>query len=93
MSDEKRIILIQTITLNQNIRASKIAKTLISGGYYVIFLGWSRGSKIIDKEHRGKKGNTNGIKSSRGSQGSPFLKNDYFCDGKEEVRSNLTKVE
>ena len=49
--------LIQTSTLNQNIRAPKIAKTLISGGYYVIFLGWNRGSEIIDKEHWGKKEN------------------------------------
>lgn len=57
MSFEKRTILIQTIPFNQNIRAPKIAKTLISGGYYVIVLGWNRGSKIIDKEHLGKKEN------------------------------------
>jgi glycosyltransferase involved in cell wall biosynthesis len=57
MSFEKRTILIQTIPFNQNIRAPKIAKTLISGGYYVIVLGWNRGSKIIEKEHLGKKEN------------------------------------
>jgi glycosyltransferase involved in cell wall biosynthesis len=52
---KKRTILIQTYTLDQSIRASKIARTLISGGYHVIFLGWGRGSKAIEKEQWGKK--------------------------------------
>ena len=47
MRDEKRTILIQAYTLNQNIRAPKIARTLIRGGYYVIFLGWDRGLKLL----------------------------------------------
>jgi glycosyltransferase involved in cell wall biosynthesis len=55
MSDEKRTILIQAYTLNQSTRASKIARTLISGGYYVTFLGWDRGSKSIEKEQWKKK--------------------------------------
>ena len=55
MRDEKRTILIQTYTLDQSIRASKIARTLISGGYYIIFLGWNRGSKSIEKEQWEKK--------------------------------------
>ena len=55
MSDEKRTILIQTYTLDQSIRASKIVRTLISGGYYVTFLGWNRGSRAIEKEQWGKK--------------------------------------
>ena len=55
MSDEKRTILIQTYTLDQSPRASKIAKTLISEGYYIIFLGWNRGSKAIEKEQWKKK--------------------------------------
>ena len=62
MSDEKRTILIQTYTLNQSIRASKIARTLISGGYYVIFLGWDRGSKAIEKEQWEKKDHIKEIK-------------------------------
>ena len=62
MRDEKRTILIQAYTLNQSTRASKIARTLIRGGYYVIFLGWDRGSKSIEKEQWKKKDSIKEIK-------------------------------
>ena len=42
MSGKKRAIVIQTFTLSQSIRAPKIARTLVDGGYLVTFLGWSR---------------------------------------------------
>ena len=54
--DEKRTILIHAYTLNQSNRASKIARTLIRGGYYVIFLGWDRGLKsLLEKSSRLRK--------------------------------------
>lgn len=55
MRDEKRTILIQTCTLDQNIRGPKISKTLISGGYYVTHLGWNRGSRVAERNIVGKK--------------------------------------
>lgn len=45
MDSVKKIIIIQSIPFNQNIRAPKIAKTLIENGYKVIVIGWNRGSK------------------------------------------------
>lgn len=50
MSIKKRTILIQTCTLGQSIRASKISRILISAGYYVTFLGWDRDLQITEKE-------------------------------------------
>jgi glycosyltransferase involved in cell wall biosynthesis len=50
VNNVKKIIIIQSIPFNQNIRAHKIAKNLIENGYQVGVLGWNRGSKSNRKE-------------------------------------------
>ncbi len=45
----KKIIIIQSIPFNQNIRAPKIAKTLVENGCKVTVIGWNRGSKYEKK--------------------------------------------
>jgi glycosyltransferase involved in cell wall biosynthesis len=62
MVNEVTTFLIQTCTLNQSIRASKIAKTLINRGYNVVFLGWERGIEIKEKKHWNNRKNIHEIK-------------------------------
>lgn len=45
-----KAILIQTCSLADSTRASKVARSLLIGGYYVSFLGWKRKSMDVGKE-------------------------------------------
>jgi len=49
-SNKKKAILIQTCSLTDSIRASKVTRSLLISGYHVSFLGWKRKSLDIGKE-------------------------------------------
>lgn len=60
-SKKKKAILIQTCSLADSTRASKIARSLLVGGYYISFLGWKRKSLDVRKEIWNDEDNINEI--------------------------------